>query len=152
MTGVIEKVQLDARGGLVNAISKFTFPEINLSHFPRGQAVHLPRIVLRPPLEVEAHITSIPPNVPVTTPPKLGRLAHVKCYSIKAKGRFAPRTVALADQFQATGATVARPLTLCAPVSKDGGQVVASAAHLKWYAITSAGEAAKPKPAEVEVV
>jgi len=149
VTGVIREVQLDARGGLVNGISEFTFPETNLSQLQ--QQLHLPRIVLRPPLKVVAHITSIPPNVPVTTPPKLGRLDHFKCYSIKAKERFAPRTVALADQFQATGATVARPLTLCAPVSKNGGKVVAPAAHLKCYAIKSAGEAAKPKPAEVEV-
>ncbi len=59
---------------------------------------------------------------------------HFKCYRVRPKTPFAPRTVTLSDQFQ-TGqtATVVRPLSLCTPVDKNGEGIVDAQHHITCY-------------------
>lgn len=144
--GMVENVLLDAQGNFVAGDSFFVFTQLFFSVFGR-QEFHFTYQV-QPPLRVEARITSLPPNAPAKLRP-LGPVDHFKCYSVKSRKGFSPKSVKLADQFQSSSARVVKPLTLCTPVSKNGGKLRLAAAHLKCYAIASSSE--KPKKSEVGV-
>lgn len=148
--GMLENVVVAKNGTLVGADSSFRFTQFFMSFFgsQKGQELHFD-FTVDPPLEPTARITSLPPNVPVLTPPVLGSVDHFKCYAVKAGKGFKPANVKLADQFESERATLVKPLTLCAPVRKNGSLVRKPLAHLKCYAISSTS--AKPKEPEVTV-
>lgn len=91
---------------------------------------------------------SLPPNVPVTLVAP-SQKEHYKCYSVRVRKGFGPRSVRLADQFQSSEARLVKPLTLCAPVRKNAEPIRLPAAHLKCYSIASSSP--RPKKGEVEV-
>ncbi len=148
IVGKITNAVVQANGELDGGDSTFTFPEKNLSfENPSGQ-LHA-RVQLRPPLVMAAHIYSLPPNRPVLTQPKVGAVDDFKCYGVKVRSGFKQATVKLKDQFETGSAQLTKPLSLCAPVSKNGSRLRKSFAHLKCYAIR--GSSPHPKEPEVEV-
>jgi hypothetical protein len=63
-------------------------------------------------------------------------LDHFLDYSIgPGTPAFVPRTVTVRDQFRTSQVRVVEPLRLLVPVSKDGGRINRSDAHLKCYRI-----------------
>jgi hypothetical protein len=63
-------------------------------------------------------------------------LNHFKCYRVsQRRGKFAQRTVTLADQFESKTTIVQRPVSLCTPVDKNGEGVVDAQKHLTCYRI-----------------
>ena len=147
ITGMIEDALFDQDGRLVGGSNSWNMPRGSL-HFRKD----IPSVGVIEgefgDLVVETdRIYNLPPNAPVEDRP-LGAVDHYKCYAVKEKG-FKPLSVKLADQFESEQAQLLKPLTLCAPVSKNGEPFVRPSAHLKCYAISSSSP--RPKKAEVEV-
>jgi hypothetical protein len=66
-------------------------------------------------------------------------LNHFKCYRVAQRhGKFAARTVELADQFETKRTVVQKPVLMCNPVDKNGEGIVDPAAHLTCYRIIEA--------------
>ena len=66
-------------------------------------------------------------------------LNHFKCYRVAQRhGKFAPRVVTLADQFETKTTVVQKPMLMCNPVDKNGEGVVDPAGHLTCYRIVDA--------------
>lgn len=79
---------------------------------------------------------------------------HYRCYKAKFADRetFGPRTVTLADQFQTKDFDVRPCVRFCTPVSVNGDEIRAPAAHLTCYKLTPAAGAPPPfDPAPVTV-
>lgn len=81
-----------------------------------------------------AHAQPNPPGV---------KLDHYACYRLSAAKPFKAQKVKLMDQFGASAATVVRELFLCAPTSKNGGEVINKQDHLLCYVIEGGKNAGK---------
>jgi hypothetical protein len=68
-------------------------------------------------------------------PQEIPELDHYQCYKVRPLDRFDSRDVRLRDQFGGVEARVGRPLQLCNPVSKNGGEVLNARDHLVCHAI-----------------
>jgi hypothetical protein len=66
---------------------------------------------------------------------EIPKLDHYQCYRVQPLQRFDPRDVRLRDQFGRVRARVGRPLQLCNPVSKNGGEVRNLRDHLVCHPI-----------------
>jgi hypothetical protein len=60
-------------------------------------------------------------------------LDHFKCYSVRPPSNIEGRTVTLQDEFLTTSSAVLTPVTLCAPVDKNGEGINDPSAHLICY-------------------
>lgn len=136
----------DRKGNFAFGLNRYQFTDARFSIFG-GQNQEIHGNIAN--LEVEAWITSLPPNKPRVGPLTIPRLDHFKCYSVKPLKGFKPQSVSLADQFEPAQAKVVRPLSLCAPVSKNRAKLRSPALHLKCYGIQQKSE--KPKKAELDV-
>jgi hypothetical protein len=70
------------------------------------------------------------------------KLDHFQCYRA-APSDFKPRAVKLSDQFGDSEAKVVSRLSLCNPVSKNGGKILDRRAHLVCYRIQPRGKFAR---------
>src|SRR3954463_13767858 len=76
------------------------------------------------------------------SPNPLGiKLDHYQCYRVSPETRFRALRVKLKDQFGGSVAGILRESFLCAPVSKNGGQVVNKQDHLMCYVVTGGKDA-----------
>jgi hypothetical protein len=69
------------------------------------------------------------PNPPGVNP------QHFECYDVIESVSLPANKVALRDQFGSSKTVTAQPVSLCNPVSKNGGKVTDSVTHLVCYAI-----------------
>jgi streptogramin lyase len=75
---------------------------------------------------------------PTIAPRPVQGLDHYLCYAVVQRGGgFVPRVVRLVDQFGTARRTAVRPVTLCNPVSKNGGAVRNRTDHLVCYVLSS---------------
>jgi hypothetical protein len=69
------------------------------------------------------------------------KLDHYACYKVTPAQPFRSRRVKLQDQFGSGEAAVVRAVFLCAPVSKNGGEVANKQDHLICYMVESGKKA-----------
>lgn len=144
--GVID-AHFDRKGGFFAGNSTFTLRDARFSFFPENpntQPVHgdIAKVT------VGTWISTLPPNVPVTKPRPIPRIDHFKCYEIKSSG-FQQKTLALADEFEPEKAKLLKPISLCAPVSKNRAPIRLSTVHLKCYSIQSSTSQPKKKTLKI---
>jgi hypothetical protein len=75
-----------------------------------------------------------------SNPPGI-KLDHYACYKVAQASRFALRRVKLEDQFGRGEAVVVRAVFLCAPVSKNGIDLINKQDHLVCYLVDSGKKA-----------
>jgi hypothetical protein len=76
------------------------------------------------------------------------KLDHYQCYRLSPAVRFRPLRVKLTDQFGTSEAVIVREQFLCAPVEKNGGEIINKQDHLVCYVVTGGKDARK----KVEIV
>jgi hypothetical protein len=76
------------------------------------------------------------------------KLDHYECYRLSPVTKFKQQKVKLTDQFGTSSAAAIREQFLCAPVSKNGGEVVNKQDHLVCYVVEGGKNAGK----KVEIV
>ena len=76
------------------------------------------------------------------------KLDHYQCYRLSPVVRFRPQKVKLTDQFGTSEAVIVREQFLCAPVEKNGGEIINKQDHLVCYVVTGGKDARK----KVEIV
>ena len=76
------------------------------------------------------------------------KLDHYQCYRVSPETRFRPQRVQLTDQFGRSIAGILREAFLCAPVSKNAGEVANKQDHLMCYVVTGGKDARK----KVEII
>lgn len=76
--------------------------------------------------------------VGAAAPTPLASQNHYKCYDIPQHQQFAPRNVALRDQFGITQGQAVRPILHCNPVNKNGEGIPYPDVHLLCYELVEA--------------
>jgi hypothetical protein len=76
------------------------------------------------------------------------KLDHYACYRLSAAKPFKRQKVKLTDQFGSSVAVVVREQFLCAPVEKNGGDIINKQDHLVCYVVTGGKNAGK----KVEII
>jgi hypothetical protein len=76
------------------------------------------------------------------------KLDHYQCYRLSPVTKFKQQKVKLTDQFGTSTAVVVREQFLCAPVEKDGGEIINKQDHLVCYIVDGGKNAGK----KVEIV
>jgi hypothetical protein len=76
------------------------------------------------------------------------KLDHYECYRLSPLKPFKAQKVKLTDQFGSSVAGVIREQFLCAPVSKNGGEVINKQDHLVCYVVQGGKNAGK----KVEII
>jgi hypothetical protein len=76
------------------------------------------------------------------------KLDHYACYRLSAAKPFKQQKVKLTDQFGSSVAVVVREQFLCAPVEKNGGDIINKQDHLVCYVVTGGKNAGK----KVEII
>ena len=71
------------------------------------------------------------------------KLDHYACYRLSAAKPFKAQKVKLTDQFGSSVAGVIREQFLCAPVSKNGGEIINKQDHLVCYVVEGGKNAGK---------
>ena len=121
-------------------------PEVEVgieNQFGAAQLVVLgPRTLCAPTLKKRLKKLVLKPPPPRGS---LGRLTdHFTCYDVRPKTPFEGRTVSLEDQFEIERAKVLQPVSLCAPVEKNGVRLHDGQTHLTCYAIQDLSRKEKP--------
>src|SRR5882762_9620285 len=80
------------------------------------------------------------------------KLDHYACYRLSAAKPFKQRKVKLTDQFGSSVAVVVREQFLCAPVEKNGGDIINKQDHLVCYVVTGGKNAGKNAGKKVEII
>src|SRR5215475_549426 len=93
-------------------------------------------------LAVVATMTTFGTAQAQPNPPGI-KLDHYACYRLSPATRFKAQKVKLADQFGESTAGVVREQFLCAPTSKNGGDVINKQDHLVCYVIQGGKNAGK---------
>jgi hypothetical protein len=76
------------------------------------------------------------------------KLDHYQCYRLSPVTKFKQQKVKLTDQFGTSEAVIVREQFLCAPVEKNGGEIINKQDHLVCYVVTGGKDARK----KVEIV
>jgi hypothetical protein len=98
-------------------------------------------------LAIAAAMTTFGAAQAQPNPPGI-KLDHYACYRLSPVSKFKTQKVKLTDQFGSSTAAVVREQFLCAPVSKNGGDLINKQDHLVCYVIEGGKNAGK----RVEVV